>query len=489
MNRRFLHIAKDLTPKLIKTAVQPVSGEYRKPLCAGESVVFDFGNHYVGYVDFLFSTQGSVPDAPAFIRLKFCETAKEIDEATDNYNGWISRGWIQEEFIHIDNLPGKISLKRRYAFRYVRMDIIAVSSKYRLCVENVSLQAVTSAERKISPFGNTQMEKRIDEISLRTLSECMQTEFEDGPKRDRRLWIGDLRLQALANYATYKQNDLVKRCLYLFAGTVNTEGRISACVFTKPKVLADDTYMFDYSLLFIPTLLDYYNATADLATVRDLFQTAYNQLRISKKYFDENGLIIDSDKLGWCFLDWSLDLNKQAGAQAVYIYCAKAMRALCEVIGESFEELERDIAKKEAVAKAHLFDEKLGLFISGTGRQISFASNVWFVLAGVFDEQGNQRLLQALESADAVKPVTPYMMHHYVDALLSAGMTEKAYSVMMGYWGAMAEDGADTFYELFNPDYRDESPYGSRVINSYCHAWSCTPSYLLRKFYSEGFSL
>ena len=42
----------------------------------------------------------------------------------------------------------------------------------------------------------------LDRVSQRTLRDCMQTVFEDGPKRDRRLWLGDLRLQALANYAT-----------------------------------------------------------------------------------------------------------------------------------------------------------------------------------------------------------------------------------------------------------------------------------------------
>lgn len=67
-------------------------------------------------------------------------------------------------------------------------------------------------------------------------------------KRDRRLWLGDLRLQALANYATVTNNDLVKRCLYLFAGTPDDKGRIAANLFIKPAVIADDTYFTDYSL-------------------------------------------------------------------------------------------------------------------------------------------------------------------------------------------------------------------------------------------------
>ena len=31
-----------------------------------------------------------------------------------------------------------------------------------------------------------------------------------------------------------------------------------------------------------------------------------------------------------------------------------------------------------------------------------------------------------------------------------------------------------------NPANPDESPYGSPIVNSYCHAWSCTPAYFLR---------
>ena len=483
MNKRFLQIAESLTPKLIKTDIKPIEANYGRPLSAGDSVTFDFGNHYVGYVKFKFEYVGSIPDAPAFIKLKFCETAHEINENTTDYNGWISKGWIQEEYVHLDVLPASLELKRRYAFRYVKIEVLAVSQKYRLCVVNASAQAVTSADKAVEIRGKNHKEKAIDKVSVRTLSECMQLEFEDGPKRDRRLWLGDLRLQALANYATFRQNDLVKRCLYLFAGTANEFGQVSACVFTKPSVAPDDTYMFDYSLLFIPTLLDYYRNSGDMETLEELFQTAWNQIEVSLSKFDENGLIVDSDVMGWCFLDWVLELNKQAGAQAVYIYCAKAMREICEILGKDTAFIEKEIEQKEVAAKNHLFDEELRLFVSGTEKQISYASNIWFVLAGVFDRKQNAAILNSLSSADAVKPVTPYMYHHYIQAQIDAGMRDEAYAVMMNYWGGMIEDGADTFYELFNPDNPNESPYGSRVVNSYCHAWSCTPSYFLRSYF------
>lgn len=483
MNKHFLNKAKELKPQLTRTKVS-ASGAYGIPMSDGDAQIFDFGNHYVGYVSIKFSSSGSHQDAPALIKLKFCEIKDELDEDTSDYKGWISKGWFQEEYIHVDTLPKTVNLKRRYAFRYVKIEVIAVSSKYNLVVDNVSAVTVTSATELVEPVGSNDRERNIDKVALRTLSECMQYEFEDGPKRDQRLWLGDLRLQALANYETFKQNDLVKRCLYLFAGTADKDGRLSGCIFTKPKVEADDTFMFDYSLLFIPTLLDYTEATGHLGTAEELLPIALKQLELAQNQFDSNHVIVDSDKLGWCFLDWSLELNKQAGAQAVYIYAARAAVRLLKLLGKDSSKIEADIKQKADAAVKAFFDEKIGLFVSGKDKQISYAANVWFVLAEVFEKDKNAKILSNLEDVgNIIKPVTPYMYHHYIQALIDSGLKDKALTVMCNYWGGMVDMGANTFFELYNPENPDESPYASKAINSYCHAWSCTPSYFLRKYF------
>ena len=78
-----------------------------------------------------------------------------------------------------------------------------------------------------------------------------------------------------------------------------------------------------------------------------------------------------------------------------------------------------------------------------------------------------------------------YMYHNYVDALISAGEKDKALEVLINYWGGMLDEGADTFWELYNPENPNESPYGGTIVNSYCHAWSCAPAYFLRKFFNS----
>lgn len=481
----FIRKAEQYKPELQKEIVRPEAMLPTRALKSGEQIVFDFGNHYVGRVTLHCNYKGSHPDAPAFLKIKFCEVERELHEDSADYQGWISKSWIQEEWLHIDVIPSKISLPRRYGVRYVKIEILDISSKYDFVIDDIYIEATTSADDKgIEPFGGNTLEQKLDEISIRTLRNCMQDVFEDGPKRDRRLWIGDLRLQALTNYETYRNLELIKRCMYLFAGTTDENGRVRACLFTEPAIAGDDTYMFDYSLFFIPLLLDYYEATGDKVLVDDLLETAKRQLEISKEYFDEKHVMQDRQELGWCFMDWNLNLNKQAGAQAIYIYCEKAMIRLLELLGkaEEAEELNVDVELKMQAAKKCLFDARAGLFVSGEQKQMSCASQVWAVLAGIFDKKENRALLTRMRETAGLEPmVTPYMYHNYVEALLQSGMKEEAYQVMTAYWGGMVEDGADTFYELFNPENPAESPYGSSIVNSYCHAWSCTPAYFMRK--------
>ena len=106
------------------------------------------------------------------------------------------------------------------------------------------------------------------------------------------------------------------------------------------------------------------------------------------------------------------------------------------------------------------------------------------ILAEVVDQEKGRAVLKELERRKPEKGmVSPYMNHHFTEAMIQCGMKEEALEYMKYYWGGMIRLGADTFWELYNPENPAESPYGSSIVNSYCHAWSCTPTYLLRKYF------
>ena len=68
------------------------------------------------------------------------------------------------------------------------------------------------------------------------------------------------------------------------------------------------------------------------------------------------------------------------------------------------------------------------------------------------------------------------------EMLDEGGMDEEARTRLTQYWGAMIQRGADTFWEVYDPNDELASPYNFYPINSYCHAWSCTPVYFINKY-------
>ncbi|MGN0298926.1 MAG: cellobiose phosphorylase, partial [Lachnospiraceae bacterium] len=136
----------------------------------GDKLFLDFGDHQVGYVTLTLSSVGSPQDAPAYFRLKFGEIAKEMVERSEDYDGWISRGWIQEEYIHIDVLPVRLELPRRYAFRYLEIETIDTSLKWQMVVDDVMCRSVSCVDAaEVEPFDTEdEMLKKMDQVSIRT---------------------------------------------------------------------------------------------------------------------------------------------------------------------------------------------------------------------------------------------------------------------------------------------------------------------------------
>jgi hypothetical protein len=72
------------------------------------------------------------------------------------------------------------------------------------------------------------------------------------------------------------------------------------------------------------------------------------------------------------------------------------------------------------------------------------------VLGEAIEGEPARKLLDRTEKMEnALKMVTPYMYHNYIDALIKTGEKEKACVKLMEYWGGMTDAGVDTFWELF----------------------------------------
>lgn len=464
---------------------KPVGSVYNRPLDPGEGFILDFGEHMTGHLELTLRDFGIPVDAPVRLALVFGEVLAEVAEPLDPYAGTLTRSWLQDERVNIDVVPQTLRLPRRYAFRYVKVTVVSASIHGRFGFKGIQAEAVTSAdESQLLPFSPRNADdEALDRVSRNTLRDCMQSVFEDGPKRDRRLWLGDLRLQALANYVTYRNYDLVKRSLYLLAGTATKTGLVSTCAFEQPQPARGDDSILDYTALLAPTVLEYLEASGDRQTAEDLWPLVLKQLEFTLEFVNPEGLFV-SPKSWWLFVDWNRTLDKQAPEHAIILHGLKATRRLAAELGKDGEAafMDKIIPQMESAARKHFWDESLGMFVSGPERELSWAAQAWMVIAGIPSaEQGRRAMLAVMSNPKAEKPVTPYLHHYVIEALLAVGLQQEASTLLHAYWGGMIRKGADTFWEVYLPEDEHASPYKSHLMNSYCHAWSCTPTYLLRR--------
>lgn len=460
---------------------------YASPLNANNGVVVDFGDHITGHYTFKLEATEHVPDAPVRLKFTFGEVPSELAVPLDPYPGLLSRAWMQDETVTADVIPGTFTIPRRVSFRYVKIEL--VGSYYDFRLTDMYCKATTSVTSWPEPLPPTTdpVIRRINEVGLNTLKECMQTVYEDGPKRDQRLWIGDLYLEALANTQSFKQHALTKHCLYVLAALAAEDGLLHASVMERPELHPQTgTHIVDYSLLYNVALLDYVKTTGDLAVAEELWPVVGQQIAFARKYLDADYIYNPKkDKPIWIFFDWADELDRHVPIQGAMIYSLDKSAELASMLGkqaEAREWQELAVKMKKAIRKA-CYDKRKGVFLSGPDKQVSHLSQVWMVLSNTLSpKEGAKALEYILSDATSVYPRTPYAYHYLIEALIQCGMHKEARENLKSYWGGMLDKGADTFWEVYDPNDDFRAPYNFHPVNSYCHAWSCTPVYFINKY-------
>lgn len=454
-----------------------------------KSVTVDFGKHLTGYFSFHTQILTNCEDAPVRLKFTFAETPAELNTPLDPWKSNMSRAWMQDEIITLTQLNETVQLPRRFAFRYLKIELLASSVYFDFAIDKLTFRAVSSAgEVKTDlPPQCPAIIKDINRIGIETLRECMQTVYEDGPKRDQRLWVGDLYLESLANRYSFKNFQLTKRCLYLFAGLADENGIVIANIFEHPEPHPQKGQLcLTYSMLFNSTLLEYLKDTNDYETANDLWCVARRQMEYALNYVNKDYLF-DPNLYApnWFFLDWRDSLDAHTPMQGAILFALNETYELACMLGKEKEVSEWPLIanKMKKASRQHLYDKQQKVFISGANKQISVLSQAWMIIGGVTSEkEGQQAIRQALNNSQCVMPGTPYGTHYLIEAMVKSGMHKEAHTYLTEYWGGMVKKGADTFWEAYDPKNDYISPYGFFPVNSACHAWSCTPVYFIHKY-------
>ncbi len=443
---------------------------------------FDFGCHLTGRIELEIETD-RLNDSPLRLEFKFAETPYELATDFGTYSGHLDRSWLQDEILMLDEIPPVIRLPRRYALRYCRLKVGAPNYSVRLkSLRAITETAVDESAPPPAPAALTPLEREIDRINLATLRDCMQEVFEDGPKRDRRLWLGDLRIEALANAFTYRNFELVERCLYMLAALAGKDGWIPGAAYDRGGVFASSCQVPTYALLFGPTLWEHLQYSHHERCARDLFEVALRQLELFGAAVDGDGML-RAPKDWWLFIDHDAQLERETAALGVYIFALRRTAKLADALNQPHPELSRRADELSARLRQRAYDPALGLFrADGPTRQISYATQAWMLMAEVPDAAVSQQVWDAMWKNPAVhRPHTPYLWSTVLEAGWKLHRYDAVREFISEYWGGMARRGADTFWEVYVPDNPLFSSYGDCLMNSACHAWSCIPGYFLRQ--------
>lgn len=466
---------------------EPIEALYASSLKQRRKVIVDMGEHMTGYFSLRVNHTGMPADAPIRLRITFAEVPAELNTPFDPYPGGLSRAWLQDETVTVMRLPATVRIERRVACRYVMIEVLAQSS-FDFRVEDITLEAVTSASGEAPALaeGTDPMIRRIYDTGLKTLSECMQTVYEDGPKRDQRLWIGDLYLESLANACSFGNHALTRRCLYLLAALADEDGWLHATVYEYPQPEPQyNQHTMDYSLLYGVALLEYLKATGDMTTARELWPVVARQIEIARTYLRDYLYDMQKQPQWWLVFDWKDDLDRHASVQGLMIFAVERGWELAQMVGHERDVRDwPDLVKRMRRASRRAFyDADAGVVVSGLQRQVSYLSQVWMILSGTLTpKEGARAMTAVLNDPTACRPGSPYAYHYVIEALIACGMRDEAREQLLEYWGGMVERGADTFWEVYDPMDDCKSPYGFYPVNSYCHAWSCTPVYFINTY-------
>ena len=370
-------------------------------------------------------------------------------------------------------LPQKSRPDVSKAFRYVL-----------LRAENADLSAVEilrefHPQARSSRFScsDPRLEK-IYSIALDTLALNTREFFLDGIKRDRWLWAGDAYQAFLMNYYSFFDLKTARRTMIALAG--------------KPPVLHFMNQIMEYSFYWIIGLYDYYMYTGDLFFLRRMLPTAKRIIEFSHTRKTAGGLL-EGKEGDWVFVDWAnLDNRGEVSAEnIIYLKALDTVAKLCGLLGEDASAYAQEYEEMRRKVFDVFWDESRGVFyysrVNGKlNRDVKRHPHIFALYFGLLDEAKKQAVIRNVLMNDEVeKIVTPFMRFFELSALCLAGETDAVYREVLSYWGGMLDEGATSFWELYDKDctgVEKYAMYDRKYGKSLCHAWGASPLYLIGRY-------
>lgn len=313
---------------------------------------------------------------------------------------------------------------------------------------------------------------------------CMQNDIWDAPKRDRAVWIGDLHVSG----------EVIDD---VFADRFLMEHTIDA---SRPAHTNDDVNSIPgYSAAYVCRMADFYRHVGDLDYLRRHHEDLLDLLSYIKGGFGDDNLF-ENKHNHWVFTDWSpgFDKTSPASLACTGMFTIRAVRDGAYLLDE--------LGDRQNAAFYRKWDDELiaaarGAYVARGTLGGRLQENAMAVYSGTATPAQYPAIFDGVLSLDSDawdktgKPpynngeISPYYGNYILTAMAMTGHTREAERLMRSYWGGMIDEGATTFWEVYDPrwpkkDFHTNLCAGGTfgTFISLCHGWSAGPTSLLTEY-------
>ena len=313
-------------------------------------------------------------------------------------------------------------------------------------------------------------------LCRRGLQMCAHEGVYDCPFYEQLVYIGDTRIQFLAQNAVSSDDCLQKRVLELFARSAGPDGIMPMNYPCTGPCSRSATYTLIYPL----ELKDFMMWHDDFAwLLRQLPALAATMEGIAS-FENADGLL--ENLPGWCFVDWAewtpggahLGAGPEAGRLScienlLYVLALEAAGQVADAVGRS------DLAAVYAARRQRVVDgvvsafwsEETGAFADDCAHnRYSEHAQSLAIAAGVLDADRRARCLSFLVGAHGLTRTSVYFSHYLFDAYGLAGRSDLILK-RLDLWRDYVRKGYSTPLEMPEPSRSD------------CHGWGAHPLYHL----------
>ena len=378
--------------------------------------------------------------------------------------------------------------EKRMGGRFVQLHVRGVKTHFKIhCISVLPVELPLVELPAPRDLGD--VERRIWDVSVRTLRLCMHEHYEDCPWREQALYANDARNQMLSGYYAFDDsNNMPELSIALMSRGIRDDDWLEMCMPAKIPITIPS-----FTFSWILSVDDHLKHRRDRGFTRAMMPTVRRVLNRRLREM-RDGLLPNPDgKRYWHFYEWSEDMDGYDAKGMVDSACGgrfdaplNLLFALALEAGARCDDAVGDKSHARAwrAAAVRIRAAIRQRFWNGEKCQMEtrFGANLkpselvqsLALLADAVPPEGRARVATRLAVGSGWTETTLSQSLYKFEALAAFGgePSRSILSKMECDWGAMLEKGATSFWEMRE----GASAFGG--AGSLCHGWSAIPVYV-----------